>query len=80
MTETPTIRTTTERRRGFQPPWYTVQHIDCSRHGRTTWRANGAIGLRRTARGGLVPIRETFPGYCPGCQDEAIKAREAVRA
>jgi len=66
------ITITRERRRGFQPPYYTVQHVDCSQHGRTTWRASGAIGLRRIhhASGSrLVPITETFPSYCPGCLD-----------
>ncbi len=62
-----------EKRRGFQPPWYTVQHVDCPTHGRTTWRASGAIGFRRIHgnRGSrLVPIRETFPGHCPKCTEE----------
>ncbi len=67
------ITVSTEKRRGFQPPWYTVQHVDCSEHGRTTWRSNGAIGLRRIqGRSGsyLVPITSTFPGYCPHCAEQ----------
>ena len=50
---TPTghARISYERRRGFQPPYYTVQHIDCPTHGRTTWAPSGYRGLRRTAAG-----------------------------
>lgn len=55
-----------ERRRGFQPPWYTVFKYKCPKCGAThTVRANSFLGARPVpSTGGIVcgvPMPETRP-------------------
>ena len=51
----------TERRRSFQPPWYTVFVYTCQAcHKETTVRASSFIGSRPVPAPGAI--------YCPHCE------------
>ena len=46
-----------ERRRGFQPPWYTVYVYRCENGHETTVRANSFRGSRPTIGAAVASIR-----------------------
>lgn len=63
---------TSERRRGYQPPWYTVYVYQCPKCARKVYvRANSFRGKTPVPGTGAIRCDGPIPGFAPTYRGEA---------